>query len=141
MKRRLLIIVLLLMLFIPTIAEAQRGCCSWHGGVYGCSKSGRTVCNDGTLSPTCTCYYPKKKTKKKTTKKKTTTTKKTSTKTAKKSSKKNKKKTTTKAYIKDASNNVSKSNNSGKDPNSGTIFVIFLSIVAGAAFLIYKKQI
>lgn len=35
----------------------QRGCCSWHGGVSGCSN-GRIVCNDGTYSPSCTCYVP-----------------------------------------------------------------------------------
>ena len=33
---------------------AQRGCCSHHGGVGGCSH-GRTLCNDGTLSPSCRC--------------------------------------------------------------------------------------
>ena len=33
---------------------AQRGCCSWHQGVCGCS-GGRTVCCDGTYSPSCTC--------------------------------------------------------------------------------------
>ena len=33
----------------------QSGCCSWHGGVSGCSSSGRVVCNDGTYSPSCTC--------------------------------------------------------------------------------------
>jgi len=32
----------------------QRGCCSWHQGVCGCSK-GRQVCCDGSLSPTCRC--------------------------------------------------------------------------------------
>lgn len=32
----------------------QRGCCSWHGGVCGCSF-GRVECCDGTLSPSCTC--------------------------------------------------------------------------------------
>jgi len=35
----------------------RRGCCSWHGGVSGCS-SGRIVCNDGTYSPSCTCNIP-----------------------------------------------------------------------------------
>ena len=34
--------------------EAQRGCCSWHGGVCGCS-AGRTACCDGSLSPSCRC--------------------------------------------------------------------------------------
>jgi len=33
----------------------RRGCCSWHGGVDGCS-GGRVVCSDGTLSPSCTCH-------------------------------------------------------------------------------------
>lgn len=31
-----------------------RGCCSWHGGVCGC-QSGRAVCCDGSLSPSCGC--------------------------------------------------------------------------------------
>jgi len=35
----------------------QSGCCSWHGGVAGCSGSS-VVCNDGTYSPTCTCAKP-----------------------------------------------------------------------------------
>ena len=39
-----------------SVEEEQRGCCSWHGGVCGCdSLSGRVICCDGTLSPTCTC--------------------------------------------------------------------------------------
>lgn len=33
---------------------AQRGCCSHHGGVCGCS-SGRAKCCDGSLSPSCGC--------------------------------------------------------------------------------------
>ena len=33
---------------------AQRGCCSWHGGICGCSDS-RVVCCDGQFSPSCTC--------------------------------------------------------------------------------------
>jgi hypothetical protein len=36
------------------IQEMRRGCCSWHGGVCGC-KGGRTLCCDGTLSPSCRC--------------------------------------------------------------------------------------
>ena len=35
----------------------QRGCCSWHGGVSGCS-GGRVTCNDGSYSPSCTCVIP-----------------------------------------------------------------------------------
>jgi hypothetical protein len=32
----------------------QRGCCSHHSGVCGCS-GGRTQCCDGTQSPSCRC--------------------------------------------------------------------------------------
>lgn len=36
--------------------HARSGCCSHHGGVAGCdSASGMIKCNDGTLSPSCTC--------------------------------------------------------------------------------------
>lgn len=39
------------------MVTAQQGCCSWHGGVSHCDSSvGRKVCNDGTYSPSCTCY-------------------------------------------------------------------------------------
>jgi len=33
----------------------RQGCCSHHGGVCGCSHSGRAVCCDGSLSPSCGC--------------------------------------------------------------------------------------
>lgn len=52
--KRFIFVVILLMCIIPVGVNAQRGCCSHHGGVAGCS-GGRQVCNDGTLSPTCTC--------------------------------------------------------------------------------------
>ena len=48
-------VLILIILFAPATAYAKRGCCSHHGGVSGCSSSGRQICNDGTLSPTCTC--------------------------------------------------------------------------------------
>ncbi len=36
-------------------SEVERsGCCSWHGGVCGCS-GGRALCCDGVLSPSCGC--------------------------------------------------------------------------------------
>ncbi len=38
----------------PTDSPEQRGCCSHHQGVCGCS-GGRTQCCDGTQSPSCTC--------------------------------------------------------------------------------------
>jgi hypothetical protein len=34
---------------------AQSGCCSYHGGVCGCS-GGRAVCCDGAFSPSCGCH-------------------------------------------------------------------------------------
>jgi len=42
------------LIFLPKNIEAQRGCCSHHDGVCGCS-GGRQLCCDGTLSPSCTC--------------------------------------------------------------------------------------
>lgn len=52
--KRYLFLILFLLIGVP--AEAQRGCCSWHGGVSHCDVSvGRKVCNDGTYSPSCTC--------------------------------------------------------------------------------------
>lgn len=53
MKKIITLIIICFALVQP--AMAQRGCCSWHGGVAGCSSSGRTLCRDGTLSPSCTC--------------------------------------------------------------------------------------
>lgn len=38
----------------PDLVPMQRGCCSWHQGVCGCNN-GRTVCCDGTYSPSCGC--------------------------------------------------------------------------------------
>ena len=35
-------------------SAGRSGCCSWHGGVCGCSN-GRAKCCDGTLSPSCDC--------------------------------------------------------------------------------------
>ena len=34
---------------------AQRGCCSWHDGVCGCS-GGVVQCCDGSGSPSCRCH-------------------------------------------------------------------------------------
>lgn len=36
--------------------EQRQGCCSWHGGECGCDSTGRVICCDGTLSPTCRCW-------------------------------------------------------------------------------------
>ncbi len=53
--KKILIIITLFIFLLPISVNAQRGCCSWHGGVVGCSPDGRQVCSDGTLSPSCTC--------------------------------------------------------------------------------------
>lgn len=45
----------LIMIISTSDVLARRGCCSWHGGVCGCSESGRQICCDGTLSPSCVC--------------------------------------------------------------------------------------
>jgi hypothetical protein len=58
MKKLLALVVIGITLAMP--AQAKRGCCSWHGGVSGCATNGRTVCNDGTYSPTCTCNAHRK---------------------------------------------------------------------------------
>lgn len=53
--KRIIIIIILILYVLPTKVFSQKGCCSWHGGVAGCSENGRQICNDGTLSPSCTC--------------------------------------------------------------------------------------
>ena len=53
--RKLLLIILLI---IPINIYAARGCCSGHGGVCGCSKYGKQVCCDTSLSKSCTCTPP-----------------------------------------------------------------------------------
>lgn len=55
MKKILVIVVLGLVIFYPIKIHAAKGCCSHHGGVSGCSSSGRQLCRDGTVSPSCTC--------------------------------------------------------------------------------------
>lgn len=55
MKKIISMFVLLVVVFSPFNVHATRGCCSHHGGVSGCSSSGRQICGDGSLSPTCTC--------------------------------------------------------------------------------------
>ncbi len=37
-------------------SDSKRGCCSWHGGECGCDSSGRVICCDRTISPTCYCW-------------------------------------------------------------------------------------
>lgn len=54
-KKKIVLVLICVMLFSPLKIEAARGCCSHHWGVSGCSSSGRQICKDGTLSPTCTC--------------------------------------------------------------------------------------
>ena len=53
--KKILIIITLFICLLPLSVNAQRGCCSSHRGVVGCSPDGRQICGDGTLSPSCTC--------------------------------------------------------------------------------------
>lgn len=55
--KKLFVVVIMLVIF-PIGVDAKRGCCSHHGGVAGCNANGRQICNDGTLSPSCTCTPP-----------------------------------------------------------------------------------
>ena len=70
MKKLLTLVILTLISFSSLVEEnkceqsvflnsnsqklVQRGCCSHHGGVCGCS-GGRQACCDGKLSPSCLC--------------------------------------------------------------------------------------
>lgn len=53
--KKYLLILYVIFLVVPVKVYAGRGCCSHHGGVAGCNANGRQICNDGTLSPSCTC--------------------------------------------------------------------------------------
>lgn len=55
MKYKIIFLIAILLIF-PITISAQRGCCSWHGGVSYCGNNGYYICNDGTQSPSCTCY-------------------------------------------------------------------------------------
>ncbi len=50
-------VVLILALALMGLANAGcPGCCSSHGGIsYTCAANGRIYCNDGTVSPSCSC--------------------------------------------------------------------------------------
>ena len=52
--KKVVFLIMLLLCLNPISVFAQRGCCSSHGGVVGCS-GGRQLCEDGSLSPTCKC--------------------------------------------------------------------------------------
>lgn len=50
--------LVLLILLIPGVVYAGRGCCSHNGGVCGCTSHGKQLCCNGKPSPTCTCTPP-----------------------------------------------------------------------------------
>jgi len=54
--KKFLNLILITILCCPIIVYAARGCCSWHGGISHCGDNGYYICNDGTQSPSCTCY-------------------------------------------------------------------------------------
>lgn len=48
------LVILLSCSILASKVQAQRGCCSHHGGDSGSqTSSGRMICNDGTISPSC----------------------------------------------------------------------------------------
>lgn len=54
--KKIFTITIFCLIGIVQTSQAQRGCCSWHGGVAGCdSNIGRQICRDGTYSPSCVC--------------------------------------------------------------------------------------
>lgn len=53
--KKIVLCAFIAMAVMVTNAYAQRGCCSWHGGMNSCTINGRVRCNDGTLSPSCVC--------------------------------------------------------------------------------------
>lgn len=59
MRRKDLSAAVVLVLAVVFAGFAQAGCpgcCSSHGGVsYTCAANGRVYCNDGTVSPSCSC--------------------------------------------------------------------------------------
>ena len=53
MKKGIICFICLTLLFIINVEKvyANRGCCSWHGGVSHCDvDTGRIVCNDGSFN-------------------------------------------------------------------------------------------
>lgn len=55
LKKIIFVFVVIYLSTATLNVEAQRGCCSHHGGVSGGCRNGKQVCNDGTTSPSCTC--------------------------------------------------------------------------------------
>ena len=55
MNKKIVLVLISSILLFPLNIDAARGCCSHHGGVSGCSSSGRQICKDGTMSPSCAC--------------------------------------------------------------------------------------
>lgn len=56
--KKIITVLTVFVLFFASSPDlyAKRGCCSWHGGVSYCGSSGYYICNDGSRSPSCTCY-------------------------------------------------------------------------------------
>ena len=55
-KEKVLISFILMFLIFPLNVFARSGCCSHHGGEkLGTCTNGMQVCNDGQVSPTCSC--------------------------------------------------------------------------------------
>lgn len=57
-KGRFIVFALVSLTIMPINIYAGSGCCSRHGGEVGCAANGKSICADGTLSPSCTCTPP-----------------------------------------------------------------------------------
>lgn len=56
MKKFIIVCCVCVVVLPLEVVNAGRGCCSWHGGESSsCTTTGRRICNDGTISPSCTC--------------------------------------------------------------------------------------
>ena len=55
--KKIVFLVLITFLMAPSFVFANRGCCSWHGGISHCGNNGYYICNDGSQSPSCTCSF------------------------------------------------------------------------------------
>lgn len=54
--KKFFLFILISIILLPLNSNASGGCCSHHSGESGrCTKEGRSICNDGTVSSSCLC--------------------------------------------------------------------------------------
>lgn len=133
--RSIMLFVLLLAIFNPINVEAKRGCCSHHGGVSHCDTSiGMYICNDGSVSPSCTCERI-------VTTKKTTTSKIKVTSTSSKLVTTNKINSESSVVMNINTSNNKKENNNENESNNIAATLGGLGVIgAGTALVVNKKR-